>query len=414
MHRRSTVIGLVLSLMAFVLPAWGAAPAEDSWLALQGCWRASDAAPGNLLCIVPAGAGVRMIELANGEIVRESRMVADGRERALSQEDCAGAESVRWSDDGRRVYLNTRMSCGTEIARNSTGLFALISPREWVSIQALEVDQEAAIRSVQYTLVDAPTNVPEWIVSALRSNRLARETARYHASSALALADIQEACQRVHGRAVEALIVARNQSFTLEGKQLLALLDAGVPSYLIDALVAVSNPQRFAVRQTDLATLERHRANDHRAHDDRDYRGRYCDDFDLWYSRYCDPYYSRYSTFGTFWRYGHRDYGYRSPPVIVVVDPDRDRDDKKPKPHGRVTKRGYTNGSSNTSSNTRDTDRSATSTRESDRSTTSTRSSSDGSSSSRATSSTPSSGSSSSSSSSSSDRGKAKPRGGTD
>src|SRR5262245_20863633 len=161
MNSRSAVTSLVLALSTFVTPVRGAPAAEDGWLAFQGCWRATDAAPGNLLCIVPAGAGVTMIELDNGDIVRESHMVADARERRVSREDCAGQESVRWSDDGRRVYLNTRMTCGAEIGRNSTGLFALISPREWVSIHAIELEQEAAIRSVRYTLVDSPADVPQ-------------------------------------------------------------------------------------------------------------------------------------------------------------------------------------------------------------------------------------------------------------
>jgi hypothetical protein len=329
-----------------------------------------------------------LVELSNGSVVRETRMVADGRGRPVSQDGCAGTESMRWSARGSRLYLSTQMTCGEQISRNTTGVFALLSPSEWVSIQAIAVDAEAATRIVRYQLVESPTNVPEAIVSALRQNRLARETARMIGSAKLELTDVSEAAKNVHGRAVEALLFERKQGFDLNGKKLVALADAGVPDYLIDAVVAVSHPQRFAVRDARPTELEQVPGNRRGSNLDR-----YCDEF--WYDRLCSS--SRYgfgnygySPFG-YSPYGYDRYGFGSPPVVVIIQPDSDEPQWR---HGSVSRRGYSSGSSSSSSG-------------SGRSV-----SSSGSSSTSSTASGSSSSSGSGSSSSSSSRGQAKPRGG--
>ncbi len=381
------LVGLV-ALGAGAQPAQSTPVVQDGWLPFEGCWRPSEAPAGNLLCIVGDGQGVRVIELTNGSIVREVRMVADGRARPVSQEGCSGEEKASWSSDGHRLYVQTNMKCGEQIPRNSTGLFALVSTREWVSVNAIAVDAEAATRTVRYELVEAPANVPESIVNALRTNRLARETARFAANSPLEMSDLSEAVQHVHGRAVEALLFERKQQFDVNGKRLVALSKTGVPGYLIDAVVAVSYPDRFAVRDarpTELAEPNAPRSS---------YRDRYCDDYYSWYDRFC----SRYGGYGYGYygsRYGYSPfgyYGYGSPPVVVIVNPG---DNESIPRHGTVSRRGYSNGTSSTSG-TRNVSSDSRNTG----------------SSSGSSSSTSSSGSSSSSSSSSSSRGQAKPRGG--
>ena len=387
MGMRSWLAGAALVLGAAASPALAAAPADDNWLPFEGCWRPADST-GTLVCVVGDAEGVRIVEIANGAITRDSRMVADGRARPVSQEGCSGSESVRWSAKGNRLYTSTQMTCGAQIPRNTTGMFALLSAREWVSIQAIAVDNEAATRVVRYTFVDAPANVPESIIAAHRENRLARETARMHAAAALTIEDVAEASKQVHGRAVEALLLERKQAFDLSGKKLLAMENAGLPSYVIDAMVAVTHPEQFAIREVRVTPTAETPARAYGM------GSRYCDD--LWYDRFdrsCYGYgYSRYSSsfFSPFNYYG--GYGYYSTPRIIYLN----GDDTPSVQHGSVTRRGYSNGSS-TGSTGRSSSVASSPSRSSG--------SSSGSSSSSA-------GSSSSSSGSSSSRGTAKPRGG--
>src|SRR5688572_7958559 len=104
MRTRILATGTVALLGLIAATDVSAATGEDRWLPYQGCWRAENAPSSNLLCIVADGAGVRMIELADGAIARETRITADGTPRAVSQEGCTGTEKARWSADGRRLY----------------------------------------------------------------------------------------------------------------------------------------------------------------------------------------------------------------------------------------------------------------------------------------------------------------------
>ena len=83
-----------------------AAPPDEAWLAWVGCWRAEGDSSERSLCIVPDGDGVRMITLNAGKIEAESRIVANGRARAITQEGCSGTETATWSDTvtPRRTY----------------------------------------------------------------------------------------------------------------------------------------------------------------------------------------------------------------------------------------------------------------------------------------------------------------------
>lgn len=353
MTKRTGITGALIAAALLVTAQVEAAAAEDRWLPYQGCWRAADAPAGALLCIVAEGDGVRLVEIADGKVLRDSRVFANGTPQAISREGCTGNESARWSGDGQRVYLETTMTCGEQLQRKTSGMFALLSSHEWLSIHAIEVGKEAAVRSVKYDAVESPEGIPAGITEALKANRLARETARAAASQELDLHDVAEAAGAVHGRAVEALLMAREQGFDLDGRKLVLLADAGVPDYLIDAVVAVSNPHVFAVRAPQAVVQTEEAPRPRSAYADR------CDRYS-WYDPWCDGSYygySRYSPWGSHYSpysYGY-GYGYYQPPVIVIRDPNDD--DDQPRRRGRITRDGYRSGDA--SSSTRETTRSS-------------------------------------------------------
>jgi hypothetical protein len=306
--------------MAFTGAAHAAQP-DDAWLAWVGCWRAEGDSSERSICIVPDGDGVRMITLNAGRVESESRIVANGQARTISQEGCTGTETARWSIDRQRVFLNADLNCGNNVTRKVSGVFAVLSPSQWTSVQSIATADNKRLHTVRY--VDTqPTSLPEDIAQAFRDNRLARETVRLAAASRLDLADVEEAVKNVEASVVEGWLTTVGQEFDLDAESLIALADAGVPSSVIDVLVAVSNPGRFAVREE-------------RASDSDGRRGRSpgrC--FDSYWS---DP----YDPFGYRGGYGYRCGGgfgwggYYGGGTVIVIDRGNSRS------RGKVTKDGY-------------------------------------------------------------------------
>lgn len=356
MTKRAGVAGALFAGALMLAAQVEGTAGEDRWLPYEGCWRAEEAPAGTLLCVVAEGAGVRLVEIADGKVLRDSRVTADGAAHAISREGCTGFENARWSGDGQRVYLETTMTCGEQLQRKTSGMFALLSPNQWLSIHAIEVGKEAAVRSVKYEVVESAAGVPADIANALKANRLARETARTAASQELDLSDIVEAAGAVHGRAVEVLLMTRGQEFDLNGRKLVQLADAGLPAYLIDAVVAVSNPRKFAVRPA--APIEEEAPRNRSAYADR------CDRYS-WSDPWCDGSYygyARYSPWGAYYSPYSYGYNYYRPPVIVIRDPDQDQPRRN---RGRITRDGYRSGGGSTSGEPRSsvgTDKSGSST----------------------------------------------------
>ena len=318
---------VITALFAAALaPAIEAAQPDDAWLAWVGCWRAEGDSSERSLCIVPDGNGVRMITLNAGRIESESRVVANGQPRAITQEGCTGTETAVWSADRKRVFLNADMSCGNNVARKVSGVFAMLPGSQWASIQSIQTAEQKRLHTVRY-VETTPANLPDDIARTYRDNRLARETVRLGATAALDLDDVKEAVKRVDVTVVEGWLTTTGQAFDLDAKTLIELADAGVPPSVIDVLVAVSNPGRFAVREE-------------RA-DERDrVRRRPVGCYDSYWSDPYDPFFYRGSYYGYNSCRGPIGYpggywggGYWGPSVIVIDRPSRSR--------GRVTRDGY-------------------------------------------------------------------------
>ena len=240
---------LITALLAAALAsAASAAPPDDAWLAFAGCWRADGDTSERTLCIVPDGDGVRSIILNAGRIESESRIIANGQPRTITQEGCTGTETARWSADRQRVFINADLNCGNGVGRKVSGIFAVLGGSKWASVQSITTAGNTNMHTVRY--VEAtPANLSEDIARGFQDNRLARETVRYAAASPLDLADVKDAVANVEAKTVEGWLTTVNQEFDLTGRDLIELAEAGVPGSVIDVLVAVSNPRHFAVRE---------------------------------------------------------------------------------------------------------------------------------------------------------------------
>lgn len=341
-----------------ILPVTARAQALDArWLPWLGCWQpAVEEAVGSddrLVCVRAATGegGVEIVAVSAGAIVSSRTLLADGQPHDLTDGECSGWQSARFSGDGSRVFLRSDLTCEGGAKRTASAIMAMAPPAEWLDAQSVGLDNERMPRASRYRL--GPESVwPEEF--ALPADRAARAAdARLVASAELSIRDLEEATARVDREAVVAFLVERNQEFDLDASTVAALSDAGMPDEVIDMLVAVSYPARFAIeRQTMRTALVPAEAGE------RDQRGSgdpygwgwsgrggypYGACFGGLWSWYCDPFgYSPYGYgyYGSGWYGGSYGYGYWGQPVIVV----RESDAPSGAAGRAVRGRGYTRG----------------------------------------------------------------------
>lgn len=338
---------------------------DEAWLAWVGCWRADGDASDNMLCIVPDGAGVRMMTMAGRTVRSESRIVANNQPAAVNEAGCSGTETARWSADQERVFISAELKCGERLTRRMSGVFAMLATH-WVNVQSVSSGGATDTRTIRYVAVNS-TDLPDAVAQALRNNRLARETARDAAAAPLDLTDVREAVTFADASTVEAWLTAVNQGFDLNGKKLVQLAKAGVPASVIDVMVALSNPGHFAVRERLASENEgrtrrgrgRGRGSDPCWGDSYGYGGRSLyDPFDYRHGYHdgCggggSGYYPGYGGYG-----GGYGGGYYGPTVIVI-----ERSGSDDSSSGKVTREGYTKGRSSEDSGARDRQPTTTST----------------------------------------------------
>ena len=290
------------AVLALGLVAGGASasvPADDNWLAWLGCWQAEGANPRPVVCFIPDGNGVRIMNYTNNVLESEARIFADGQERSVNQEGCSGVEKAAWSKDGRRLFLKSEQTCGERTRRTVTGLMTMLASYEFVNVQSVTSGENTGVRTFRYRAM-SEADAPAVVQAALRDNRLARQTARTAAAGVIDLSDVAEAAKNVHTQVVESWITAAGQEFDLNGKALVKLADAGVERSLIDVLVAVSYPDRFAVGSED----EIEEISTRRVRGGYGGYERSCYD-DYWDRAWFDPYGFNYAS-----RYGRGYYGY--------------------------------------------------------------------------------------------------------
>lgn len=329
--------GSLLLLLGLALPL-EAQSGDARWLPFVGCWQPIDAGEeAGLLCFRQVGQGVEMFNVVDGEIASTELIGADGTPRAVTAEGCTGFESLRFSEDGQRIFTRSELTCGDEI-RAGSGVMAFVEMERWIDVRSLQIEGEPVAWVQGYELADADDLAAQGVADpAAFDPNLVRAT-RLRAARAIEVDDVEEAVRQSDARAVEVWVAAQEDGFELDGEELVRLADAGVPASVTDVMIAVSYPDRFVLSPEGGATASE-RSREAYAAGYRPGFGAY-----LW-----DPYYRpigfgyyRYAPFG-YYGYGPYPvyggyYGYR--PVTVIVEP-------APDTGGRmVPGRGYTRGAS--------------------------------------------------------------------
>lgn len=161
-------------------------------------------------------------------------VVADGKDRPITEDGCTGMQRAEWSSDGLRLYARAELTCkGDQGTRRVSGLAMLGPDGKWTDVQSVDIAGRESFRVRQYRrAADGSPRVPA------------------SAATALTLDDVKEASNKVSPRALEAALVETRASFDLSSKQLLDLQSAGVPASVVDLMVALSYPDRFVIERT--------------------------------------------------------------------------------------------------------------------------------------------------------------------
>ncbi|MDB4887638.1 MAG: hypothetical protein JWN79_3076 [Gemmatimonadetes bacterium] len=352
--RGAGALGLVASLAGSA----GAQQSTAPWRAWLGCWSAGAATPlgtdpsAPLVCVTPTGSAdaVRIVTVADGKVVSTQTVDVSGREVPLDAKGCSGTQTGRWSADSRRVYLNATANCDG-VLRTTNGILAITATGDWLDIQGMKVGGTENVRVARYRDVGVPKGVPAEIAESIRGIDMSVAGAQVIAGADIGTAAVVEAAKATSVGVAEAFVLERGQHFSLDARQLIALADAGVPSRLTDAMIAVSNPQTFAVNRPAPPSRDT-------VYADGTGRRVY-----VTLDRYASPWGWGYDPYG-YSRYGYSPYGYNAynsgygyggyaypgyvygGPVVIV----RGSEAATP-PHGRMVKgRGYEQPSASTAS----------------------------------------------------------------
>ena len=263
--RTAAIAAALVSLTA----ATGAAQQASGsrWQGWLGCWSAAapDAlVPSNapVVCITPTSNAdvVKVATVQDGKVLATKTIDASGAAQPIEAKDCTGTQSAEWSADARRVYLKATASCaGT--TRTTSGILAMSPTGEWLDVQGIAAGEGENVRVARYRDAGLPETLPADIKSALEGRTASVQGARVAAGANVGTTAVIEASKKATPAVVEAWLLERGQRFALDANTLMQLADAGVPARVTDAMVAVSNPQQFAVAHQAPAT-QYNRADD--------------------------------------------------------------------------------------------------------------------------------------------------------
>ena len=278
---------------------------DTRWLPWLGCWvpAASEDADtdGSLLCVRPAEGqdAVELLSVVDGVVESVDILSATGLRRDTDLEGCEGWESGSFSDDAGRVYLRTDEGCEGGQRRTSTSLMSWTSTNSWMDIEIVEVGGRSVAWVRHYEVASAGDTEAAGMENLLRGRALAVATARMAAAAPISVDDIIEANSRVGAMAVQTWVAESRQPLRLDADKLVRMADAGVPADVIDVLIALGNPDRFALgRAGEPGEYAASEQTYSRAFGPRYAYGR------SYYSYGLDPFY--YSRFGI----GYSPYGY--------------------------------------------------------------------------------------------------------
>jgi hypothetical protein len=252
--RISLLVAALLGIIALPVRAQNTA-VDSRWLAFLGCWEPLESAK-SIVCVVPAGtSAVDLLTIEKGEVVSREHIAATGERTPTTSGDCTGSQIAEWSNVAVRVYLRSTETCAGAITRDGTGIIAMTGEGkgDWVYVQGVTLagaGGQTGVRVQHFHGATGDLLLPPEVNEAPRQDLSSTMRARAAALAPLAVGDIVEAAHAVDAAVIQAWLVERQQQFVIDAKKLITLADAGVPSSVIDLIVALSYPRAFAINAT--------------------------------------------------------------------------------------------------------------------------------------------------------------------
>ncbi len=242
---------LVAAVLALPLDAQEIHP----WSAFIGCWTpAGDEAEESGLCFGRAVDGVEMSTVVGGNVASTEVLVANGQPERVQTDGCMGSRILEFSSDGRRAFARSRMTCDGE-TRTSSGVMAFLAPDRWADVRSVQIAGEQVAWLEEYRLANRKWFVENGIQDPSISDQQAVLAMRQRASQAIGTEEVEEAASRISTSAVVTWVAVQPSEFDLDGDEIVRLADGGIPASLIDVMVAVSYPDRFAVSLDGATTI---------------------------------------------------------------------------------------------------------------------------------------------------------------
>lgn len=262
MGTKSMRIGLPTFMAAAIAVAAIHGPVEAQeaglragWQPYLGCWQSMAAAEEadedqGILCLVASGRDVEMLTIVGGEIEFREPLLADGGTHEFEQDDCQGTESARFSEDRRRLYTASMVTCDGEAPRRSTGIISMPTLGEWIDVRAMETNGAFTVWSQRYQRTSHSVLNQLGLDAPARTNPFALRGGITYATADVTIDDVIDASRNVDVDAVKGWLAEVGQEFEgLGAEDLIRMEDAGVATALIDMVVAVSFPEHFALNQ---------------------------------------------------------------------------------------------------------------------------------------------------------------------
>ncbi|WP_310568841.1 hypothetical protein [Gemmatimonas sp.] len=258
--RTARVTAIASMLGAGVLSAQSVAgqsvdPRFQPWM---GCWTPSAQSigsgvgqtpkPPSMACVVPSATiagSVDLVVFDSANVATRAAVPLPGTRMPKSIDGCTGTETATWMPDERRLLMQAELSCGRGAKRLETGLMTMSSAGEWMQVQHLDVGGNSAtsVMTLRY-VVDS---LGEWARLGA-SSAPSTPSLRLAVGAPLLNSDVLAVAKRAPAALTEAWLTETRQQFSVNGKELVRLADGGMPPRVIDLMIAISNPETFAVR----------------------------------------------------------------------------------------------------------------------------------------------------------------------
>jgi hypothetical protein len=246
-------ITLTAETRAFDQPDTGSYENLDTrWLPWIGSWRLVSNTVNTieraleeeyLLTIGPGDSEESIIMKGYREetLLVEEKIIADGLRHPLSDDKCTGWYLYSWSETGKRLMFNSESNCPGDISRLISGMSIIDSAGDWLDIQLVQNGEGKAITIRRYRNVDKDS------VTLSMINETQTSIFRISAGTNFSIGEIIELSSKVEPEVLEAALLEIRKPFPIDSKQLVHLADSGVPSRIVDLMVALSFPDKFTV-----------------------------------------------------------------------------------------------------------------------------------------------------------------------